>query len=113
MTDWKGDSGSERLDLRALDAGASASREDAIIQAALARITTRSVQPQWHVWMATAQRGLAAAALVSILLAGAMVFSRHGTGTRVDGTELIESWVASGQVPTNGELLAAYMGYRR
>ncbi len=101
------------LDLRALDAGPIPSREDATVHAVLARITTRSIQPEWHSWMVPAQRGLAAAAAVFILLAGAAVFLRREPETGTDVTLLLEAWVTTGQVPTNGELLAAYKGYRR
>ena len=112
MTEKMDDRDRGRLDLRALDVGSSASHEDAVIHAVLARIATRSMQPEWHSWMVPAQRGLAAATVVFVLLAGAVVLSRRGP-EETDGTTLIESWVAAGQVPTNGELLAAYMGYRR
>jgi hypothetical protein len=113
MTEETDDGHRERLDLRALDVGPIPLREDATVQGVLARITTRSIQPEWQSWMVPAQRGLAAAAAVFILLAGAMVFLQRGPTTGTDATALIESWVATGQVPTNGELLTAYMGYRR
>ena len=47
------------------------------------------------------------------LLAGAAVFLRREPETGTDVTLLLEAWVTTGQVPTNGELLAAYKGYRR
>ena len=103
----------ERLDLRALDVAPGGQCEDATIQAVLARITTRSIQPDWGGWIARVQRGLAAAAVVFALLAGTLILLRPKTEASGDLTVLIESWIASGQVPSNGELLAAYKGYRQ
>ena len=113
MTESTGDRDSERLDLRALDIAVSSAREDATMQAVLARITPRSIQPEWWVWMSRAQRGLAAAAVIFVLLAGAAILSGRDTDTGGDVTALIEAWVASGEVPSNGELLTAYKGYRQ
>lgn len=113
MTDGIGDRDAERLDLRELDLVADRSREDAAVQAVLARITARPIQQEWWAWMARAQRGLAAAAVVFVLLAASLVLTGRGSDTQGDLATLIESWVTSGQVPTNGELLTAYQGYRQ
>ncbi len=102
-----------RLDLRALDLAPSAARAQEAVQAVLARLTPRADQPEWWGWISRMQRGLAAAAVVFVLLAGAVILSRRKAEPVADLGALVEAWVASGQVPTNGELLAAYMGYRQ
>ena len=113
MTETPGKRGQPRLDLRALDLGENHSRADAVMRAVLERITTRASQPEWQEWMARTQRGLAAAAAGLLLLAGALVFAERRRDTGVELTELIETWVISSHVPTNGELLSAYQGYRQ
>lgn len=102
-----------RLDLRALDASGDADREDAVIRAVLTRISEREPRSEWPVWIARAQRGLAAAAAVLLLLAGASFFSAREVSAPADAVELIQAWAASSHVPTNGELLAAFEGYRQ
>lgn len=113
MTETRGERGGPRLDLRALDLDENRPRADAIMRAVLEQIAPGIDQPEWWAWMARAQRGLAAAAAVLLLLAGALVFAERRSETGVDPTELIETWAASSHVPTNAELLSAYLGYRQ
>ncbi|HSA56286.1 MAG TPA: hypothetical protein VLE53_11325 [Gemmatimonadaceae bacterium] len=113
MTETPGERGGPRLDLRALDVGENGPRTDAVMRAVLERITTRASRPEWAAWMARAQRGLAAVAAVLLLLAGTLVFAQRRRDTGVDLTATIETWALSSHVPTNGELLTTYQGYRR
>ncbi len=102
-----------RLDLRALDVTDDLAREDAVIQAALRQISTRARDAEWPDWMIRAQRGLAAAAAVLLLVAGAVVLAQSDQSDPADPAELIQQWARSSHIPTNGELLSAYMGYRQ
>ena len=102
-----------RLDLRALDATEDPDREDAVIRAVLTRIAKRALLTEWPTWMTRAQRVLAVAAAVLLLMAGAALFTGREATVPDDAVELIQRWAASSHVPTNGELLAAYRGYRQ
>lgn len=102
-----------RLDLRALDVGEDVAREDAVIQAALRRISTRARDAEWPDWLTRAQRGVAAAAAVLLLLAGAVLLTQSEPHAPTDPAELLQHWARSSHIPTNGELLSAYMGYRQ
>ena len=113
MTDEHNDRPLPRLDLRALDVAEDPARNEVMVQAVLERVTTSRVLPvEWWESMARAQRRAAAVAAVLLFLAGAVLFT--GRETRSDAlNQLIEEWVMSNHVPTNGELLAAYKGYSR
>lgn len=113
MTERRVDRDRARLDLRALDVGDSRARADAVIQTVLGQITARASQPGWMAWMPRAQRGLAAAAAILLFLAGAVVLAEGRADPGADVTALIATWALSSHVPTNGELLTAYQGYRR
>jgi hypothetical protein len=113
MTENRERRAESRLDLRALDVADDVTRKDAVIQAALKQISTRARYAEWPDWMIRAQRGLAAAAAVLLLLAGAVVLTQSDQGAPLDPAELIQQWARSSHIPTNGELLSAYMGYRQ
>ena len=113
MTEDHNDRPLARLDLRALDVAEDPARSDRMVQAVLERVTTPRARPveSWE-WMVRVQRRAAAVAAVLLLVAGAILFT--GRETRSDGlNQLIEEWVISNHVPTNGELLVAYKGYSR
>ena len=113
MTERPDDSGGPRLDLRALDIADNRTRADAVMRAVLEQITARRSQPEWLAWMPRAQRSLAAAAAILLLLAGAVVLAEGRGNPGADVADLMATWASSGHVPTNGELLAAYQGYRQ
>jgi hypothetical protein len=113
MTENRERRAESRLDLRALDVTDDLAREDAVILAASRRISTRAHDAEWPDWMTRAQRGLAAAAAVLLLMAGAVVLAQSDQSAPADPAELIQHWARSSHIPTNGELLSAYMGYRQ
>lgn len=115
MTENRERGAESRLDLQALELTDDPAHEDAVIQAAVRRISTstRARDAEWPVWMTRARRGLAAAAAVLLFLAGAVVLAQSGEGAPTDPAELIQHWARSSHIPTNGELLSAYMGYRQ
>ena len=101
-----------RIDLRTLDLGENSAREDQVMRAVMQRITSASTRPDTWESIARMQRRLAAIAAMLLLMAGAVLFAQREQRNS-ELTDLIENWVASNHIPTNGELLAAYKGYRR
>lgn len=96
-----------RVDLRALDLERDGTREDAVVARALASLQPR---PADVIPLLSARRHLAFAAAVLGAIALLTVLQSRGRGA--DGDALVMTWTTSGHVPTNGELLAAYQGYR-
>lgn len=102
-----------RIDLRALDEPADPTQAARVISAALARVaigaSATTAEPGGQVRRATPL--LAAAATVLLLAAGLLLFMPR-RGSQDETATLIAHWSASGHVPTNGELLAAFRGYQ-
>lgn len=103
-----------RLDLRLLDAGDDPGRQEAVIQAVLARLTTtdEADRMRWTT-MARVQRVLVAVAALWLLAAGLVVFGDRGGTAGTNVTAVVETWARSSHVPTNAELLVAFKGYHR
>lgn len=95
-----------RMDLRVLDEPRDPDQAGRVIRTALARAGL-----EWRVlpWLARRFRPLAATA-AALLLAG---LGFLGWAPRDRGADVPASWIAEQRVPTNGELLAAFQGYRR
>src|SRR5688572_23251319 len=111
MTEHR-ETGQGRLDLRALDAGPDPTRTAATGGAVPSSISAAG-SPRGDVIprLLRAQRHLLALAAVLAAIATAAVV----TGPRrseVGASDVIASWAETSYVPTNGELLAAYHGYR-
>lgn len=102
-----------RLDLRALDADPDARRADAVVAAVMARIVARrATQSEDVVRLLRARRDMLAVAAVLAAIAAAAVYASPRGSSDAPGEDVIASWTESRHVPTNGELLAAYHGYR-
>jgi len=100
-----------RPDLRALDAAADDRRDELVIRAVMARVQSSTRAPDIVRTLRRLHRVMAAAAILLAVLATSVVMN----GQRADeigAAELLESWVQSSHVPTNGELLTVYQGYR-
>ena len=111
MTDPDDLSSGGRIDLSALDVARDARREEAVVQRVMHRIARTSSETD-VIPIARYQRGMAAAAAVLFMLAGALVVVTDRPPPDDDVADVMMGWVESGHVPTNGELLAAYGGYR-
>jgi hypothetical protein len=102
-----------RLDLRSLDAAADHRRSDAVIRAVMSSITRGAISLEIVPTLGRLHRGMAAAAVLFALMAAITVlFERGGDRAAGDGMELLERWAQSSHVPSNGELLTVYQGYR-
>lgn len=102
-----------RLDLRSLDAAHDAAREDAVAAAVMSRIggVIPSDVRDLQLFRRYRRRLLAAAAVLAAIATGAIAMSpRRASGS--GGVDLIADWLTASHVPTNGELLAAFHGYR-
>ena len=100
----------DRIDLTALDASRDDRRADAVVQSVMSRITrTASVVDLFP--FARFQRGMAVAAAVLLVVAGTVVLATSRPAPN-DTADVIAEWAGASHVPTNGELLTAYMGYR-
>jgi hypothetical protein len=102
-----------RLDLRALDADPDIRRSDAVVAAVMARILARHAeQSEGVVRLLRARRYVLAVAAMLVAIATAAVYASPQRSSGVPGDDVIASWTESLHVPTNGELLATYHGYR-
>jgi hypothetical protein len=101
-----------RLDLRALAAEHDPARVDAVIGAVMSRIETTRQPRDDLASMRRYQRVLLAAAAVLAAVATAAVVAAPRRSQVAAPTDVIASWTETQHVPTNGELLAAYQGYR-
>jgi hypothetical protein len=100
----------DRIDLSALDASRDDRRADALVQNVMNRITpTASVVDLYG--FAGFQRAMATAAAVLLVVAGALVLATSRPPPN-DLADLMAGWMQASHVPSNGELLSAYMGYR-
>lgn len=104
-----------RLDLRALDAAMDATRDNAVITEVMSRIASETPGAADDITrLVRAQRRLLAVAAVLAAIAAAAVLAspRRPAESPTPAPEVIASWTESRHVPTNGELLAVYQGYR-
>jgi hypothetical protein len=103
-----------RLDLTALDVNADPLRDEAVIAAVMRRVGG-SAPPHARAEDITRllrlRRYLVALAAVLAAIAAMSLFSARRTGDH-SAADVIASWAESRHVPTNGELLALYKGYR-
>lgn len=111
MTDPDDLSSGGRIDLSALDVARDYRREEAVVQKVMHRIARTSSETD-IISIARFQRGMAAAAAVLLMLASALVLATDRPPPDDDVADMMMGWVESGHVPTNGELLATYGGYR-
>lgn len=99
-----------RLELRILDLADAPRRTDALVSSVMAEIKRRPRADGVHELRRYRLVLLAAAA---VLCAIALVAMRaFPAGSQVAAADMIAGWAREGHVPTNGELLAAYQGYR-
>jgi hypothetical protein len=98
-----------RLDLRTLDAADNPGRTDAVVRHVISRIETSRAQRADELRLVRYQRRMLAAAAVLAAVATAAVVRSRGSAESAD---IIVDWATSSHVPTNGELLAAFHGYR-
>jgi hypothetical protein len=98
-----------RLDLRSLDAAEEPARTDAIVEVVMSRIAViPSEARDLRLFRRYQRRLLAAAAVLAAIATAAIARSSRSAGS----ADVITEWATSSHVPTNGELLAAFHGYR-
>ena len=103
-----------RVDLRPLDVHPDGARVDAIVAVVMDRVRSDGSAAGPGIGdlgaLIRARRYLLAAAAVLAAIAAASVLasSRASDGT----TDVIARWAEARHVPSNGELLAVYRGYR-
>jgi hypothetical protein len=110
---------SGRIDLRAIDS-ADARQADRVIAAAMSRIATSPEQYPGDTLVALAERftrpALVAAALLAAVAIGTVAYSdaprERDSSPLASQVATLTSWAESQHVPTNGELLLAFQGYR-
>ena len=100
-----------RVDLRPLDAGHDEERAAIVRRAVLDRLVPADSGTDLRTFVRM-QRGMMAAAAVLLVIAGALVVSDHRRANDSSLDDVLENWLQSRHVPTNGELLTAYRGYR-
>jgi hypothetical protein len=98
-----------RLDLRSLDAGDDPVRTDAVVRSVMSGIVRRPRGDDVRELRRYRVALLAAAAAFLVTALGAVRVQRDAQSPDSDA---IAEWARDGHVPTNGELLAAYQGYR-
>jgi hypothetical protein len=100
-----------RLDLRALDAAPDADRTGAIVIEVMARIAASRVMRADIVPRLLRVRSWTAAAVLAVIATATVAATPRRSSASVD-TDMIAGWADASHVPTNGELLAVYHGYR-
>lgn len=98
-----------RIDLRALDELADPARAERVISAALARV---NLTPRALPWLAGRFRPILAVAAVLFLVAFGLLRGAPRAEAPVEPSAALAGWVASDHVPSNGEILTAFRGYR-
>ena len=99
-----------RIDLSAIDPF-EPGLEDRVVNAAMLRVraaprsTMDDIARLWR-------PGLAAAAVFTVLAIGSLLIPNNGVANESPETD-VRQWVASKHVPSNGELLVAFNGYRQ
>jgi hypothetical protein len=102
MTDDK------RLDLRSLDAADDPGQTDALVRSVMAEVARRPRTDD----VRELRRYRAVLLAAALVLAAVALASTRGRNARGQGADVIAEWARDGHVPTNGELLASYQGYR-
>jgi hypothetical protein len=100
------------LDLRALDAEADDSRADMVVRSVLEALPKRHAVPHLARALGRIRLAMAVAATVLAMLATGAVLAERRERDAMTVADLMERWTQSDHVPTNGELLTAYQGYR-
>ena len=98
----------KRLDLRSLDAADDPRRTDALERSIMAEVQRRPRVDDLRE-LRRYRTALLAAAAVLATIALVSMLERPRESRAAD---VIAEWTRDGHVPTNGELLAAYQGYR-
>jgi hypothetical protein len=116
MTERRTDN-ARRLDLRSLDPLPDSKRVDDLVAAVIDRVKNDISKRVQHsrelVVLRRARRYLLAAAVVFALFAiASVVWSSRRMRDVGAGAELVAQWTQAGHIPTNGELLVVYKGYR-
>jgi len=101
-----------RLDLRALGAGVDDARTEAIIGMVISRIGARRQRAGDIETLRRMQRRLMVAAAVLAAIATASVVASPRRQVGMPAADLVASWSQANHVPTNGELVAVFRGYR-
>ena len=105
----------ERIDLRAID-NADPGREDRVIAATMSRIAESPQQYPRDLLLEWTERftrpALVAAAVLAAIALGTVTLTRSHE-SQAPQVVALASWVETQHVPTNGELLLAFQGYRR
>lgn len=94
-----------RIDLRALGLEHEPSQIDAAVRATLHELHQTTM-------LVRAQRTLLAIAAALVVIAAATVLNSSPRRGVESDRDVLAQWTDAGYVPTNGELLAAYQGYR-
>jgi hypothetical protein len=98
-----------RLDLRSLDAADDPARTEALVHFVMAGIARRPRLDDVRELRRYRVALLAATAAFLVIALGAAGVQRD---TPVPASDAIATWARESHIPTNGELLAAYYGYR-
>jgi hypothetical protein len=113
MTEDRPRESEHRLDLGALDAGPDPARTDAVVAAVMARIAAGTRVPGDEVMrLVRARRHMLATAAILTIIAGAAVLGAPRRAPGDPAGTLITRWSQMEHVPTNGELLVIFQGYR-
>lgn len=111
MTDRSRELG--RIDLRAIDEPADPLQAQRVIAAAMARMAAGESSGDVLASIVTYARPLLAAAAALVLVATGTLLVTHGRTQNDQPASVLATWAESSQLPTNGELLAAFQGYDR
>ena len=106
-----------RLDLRSLDVVPDPVRIDAIVGAVMHRVRSDEAEHERrHEDLAALRRArrylLAAAAVFAFIATASVLTSSRRTNDFGQGADVVARWAEALHVPTNGELLVIYQGYR-
>lgn len=116
MTDHRRDEVS-RLDLRSLDVVPDDVGVEAIVGAVMQRVQSDVVDRARHAADLNALKRarvylVAAAAVLAAIAAATVLASARSADNPGSGIDLIARWAEASHVPTNGELLVVYQGYK-
>ena len=105
-----------RIDLRAID-DSDGAHADRVVAAVMTRIRHAPAQTPRDLLLEFTQRvtrpALAAAAVLVAAAAGTVVVTGVDRASSAPPVATLASWADARHVPTNGELLLAFQGYRR
>lgn len=98
-----------RLDLRILDAGDEPGSTGVLVRAVMDEIRRR---PRDDHGRELHRYRIAVAVAAAVFATIALATMRARPGDSSAAADIIVEWALDGHVPTNGELLATYQGYR-